>query len=197
MSAVHYSQIIIMAQLRLSLFKQLIKRRDSNKIIKLKMVTNLADMTVRKWWLLFETDSLILQKLRNKQEYCPVNKKFYLIIQTRLEEISRKISALGNSAQEKHLHTLIYTETLREQARRRRHLRQRQRGSGVKKTRIEESTLIPQGPQATTKEVTQKVEQEKLIKDIGNMIRIKENTPPIKASRSTRTQSGARDCKIK
>ena len=66
MSAVHYSQIIIMAQLRLSLFKQLIKRRDSNKIIKLKMVTNLADMTVRKWWLLFETDSLILQKLRNK-----------------------------------------------------------------------------------------------------------------------------------
>ena len=63
--------------------------------------------------------------------------------------------------------------------------------------RIEESTHIPQGPQATTKEVTQKVEQEKLIKDIGNMIRIKENTPPIKASRSTRTQSGARDCKIK
>ena len=51
---------------------------------------------------------------------------------------------MGNTAEEKHLHALIYTEKIREQARQLIRLRPCQRGSGVRKLTTEDSIQIPQ-----------------------------------------------------
>ena len=64
-----------MPQLILFLFDQLIKIKDSNKRIKLKTVTKLVDLTVIKWWLPLDTDSLIIHKLKAKQKYYQLNKE--------------------------------------------------------------------------------------------------------------------------
>ena len=57
-----------MAQLRLCLLHQLIKIRDSNNRTKLKTVTKLSKLTVRKWWLTLDTNSLTLHKATEKQK---------------------------------------------------------------------------------------------------------------------------------
>ena len=65
---VHSSQTIKMDQLRLRLANQLIKRRYSSKIIKLKMATNISYLNVSKCWIPPDTNSFILQKATAKQE---------------------------------------------------------------------------------------------------------------------------------
>ena len=58
MSSTHSSITIDMDQVCMSLSKKIIKRREPINIIKLKMVTNFANMTVIKWWLPLNTYSL-------------------------------------------------------------------------------------------------------------------------------------------
>ena len=128
-----------MSQLRLRLENQLIKRRDSNNRIKLKTVTKLADLTGRKWWPPLDTNSLKLHKATAKQEYYQLKNKISSIISTYLEERARQMAMMGNTAEEKHLHALIYTKNMREQDLRIRRLRPRQRGAGVRELTIEES----------------------------------------------------------
>ena len=63
---------------------------------------------------------------------------------------------MGNSAEEKCLHSLISTEKMREQTQRLRRLIPRQRGSGRGKLRIKESDQTNQCPHMKIKEVNQK-----------------------------------------
>ena len=104
-----------MDQLLLRLANQLIKRRDSNNRIKLKMITKLADLNGSKWWLTLDTKTLTLQKATAKQEYYQQNKKISSIRSTFLEERARKMAVMGNTVEEKHLRALIYTKNTREE----------------------------------------------------------------------------------
>ena len=74
-SDVHSYWTIKISQLLLRLAYQIIKIRDSNNRIKLKTVTNLLDLTVRKWCLPLCTNSFTLQKATENQEYYQLSKK--------------------------------------------------------------------------------------------------------------------------
>ena len=63
---VHSSQTLKTAKLRLWLVNQLVKRRDSNSRIKLKIVTNISYLTGSKWWLPLDTSYLTLHKATAK-----------------------------------------------------------------------------------------------------------------------------------
>ena len=89
-----------MDQLLLRLANQLIKRRDSNNRIKLKMITKLADLNGSKWWLTLDTKTLTLQKATAKQEYYQQNKKISSIRSTFLEERARIVAVMGNTVEE-------------------------------------------------------------------------------------------------
>ena len=70
------------------------------------------------------------------------------------------MAAMGNIVEGKHLHDLIFTKNIREQARRLICLFPQQRGAGVIKLTIEESIHMPQGLQVKIREVNQKLELE-------------------------------------
>ena len=78
------------------------------------MVTKLADLTGTKWWIPLDTNSLILHKTTEKQEYYQLKRKISSIRSAHLEERARQIAEMGKTAKEKHQHDLISTKNMRE-----------------------------------------------------------------------------------
>ena len=78
------------------------------------------------------------------------------------------------------MHAIIYTEKIIEQARRFRCILPQQRGEGAIKLTIEETAETPKVPIIAMKEITPERDLEKIsMIEIGNIIRIPENTPPV------------------
>ena len=69
MKKVQSIRTVKLAQLRVPLCDMLIKRKDNDKQIKLKTVSNLSKITGRRWWMHLYPTSLLQLKTKSKQEH--------------------------------------------------------------------------------------------------------------------------------
>ena len=110
MSNVHPSRTVKPDQLRIRLSTILIHRKDRDRIVKLKTVTKMGNLTGRRWWIKLDLGTLIHKNPKAKRTTKSVRNNASRLELLIWKKKARDMASKGNSREESRLHALITME---------------------------------------------------------------------------------------